>query len=131
MDDLATKMFMADTGVTDATVAQGLMLRFGLAQPYLDFASKLEPMIEDDFREAAIDGAMTIHDAIVGMRFDTSVIRSPEFGEGVEFAMDIVHKVVDKIINLMENEGSVSDAIQPELDPEAAFKAIFGVSPSR
>jgi hypothetical protein len=91
MDDLVIKLFQAESGIEDATVAEAVMLKYGLAEPYVAFAAKLYPLLDGDTDEAFADGADSVRDIVASIRFGVEPqYLDSELVQGINLAMATV-----------------------------------------
>ncbi len=103
MTDLAVKLFMADSGIDNFDVAQTVLYRYGLAQPYDTLANKLQLILTDeaaDADEAYAEGVEFAHQLVSGIQFAVNPETVPEqFCAGIEFCMEQVKAILQAAVD--------------------------------
>lgn len=104
MSDLAVKLFMDESGIEDFETAKSVMYKYGLADKYVEAASKVEDKDEPTLIEAFTDGLEMALELVSGLRFGVTKDAPKDFTDGLEAAMMYVKEILQLAVTTAKEE---------------------------
>ena len=116
MDDLVLKLFMADSNIDNPELAEAVMLKYGLADQYIPYAQKLEPLLRHDTDDAFTDGAGAMLDVFHKICFALPPeAAGSEFANGMTLAMNVVEQILNLALDQITNSTLAPEGSTPSM----------------
>ena len=127
MDDLVLKLFMADSNIDNPELAEAVMLKYGLADQYIPYAQKLEPLLRHDTDDAFTDGAGAMLDVFHKICFALPPeAAGSEFANGMTTAMNVVEQILNLALDQITNSTLAPEGSTPDFEADVAGDVSFG-----